>query len=63
MANSKQSKPSIMRRWREKRWKKAQRRQEIQERKPPSGNEARLRAEAEGTWVDRTGNLGGGGHV
>ncbi len=61
VANSKSSKPSIVRRWRERRWKKAQRRREVRERQPPSGNEARLRAEAEGGWVDRIG-YGSGGH-
>jgi len=55
-------KRSAVRRWRERRWKKAQRRREMQERQPPGANESRLRAETDGGSVDRVGNWGGGGH-
>ena len=61
MTKSKSSEASVVRRWRERRWKKAQRRREVRERQPPSDNESRLRAEAEGGWVDRIG-YGSGGH-
>lgn len=60
VTKSKPIKASV-RRWRERRWKKAQRRREVRDRQPPSGNESRLRAEAEGGWVDRIG-YGSGGH-
>lgn len=60
MTNGKRSKRGIVSSWRERRWKKAQRRRGVQERRPQGGNEDRLRAEAAGTSSDRIGYYGGG---
>lgn len=64
MANEIGEKRSILSQWRARRWKKAQRKREMLERRTEfeSANGTRARAEAEGTGVDRLGNLGGGGH-